>query len=178
MRQTSFANFRCSLSRSLDLVGDWWSPLILRDIFLGLDRFDAIAEDLGLSRNLLTTRLKDLVDGGIVRRERYSEHPPRDRFVLTEAGRELAPIFAALTAWGDRWVAPEAGPPLVFKHRGRGHRLVPRVSCSHCGEAIDADDLEPIPGPGAAKGPGSNLLQKMFRERLSRSPQPAPRPSA
>ncbi|HEX2648068.1 MAG TPA: helix-turn-helix domain-containing protein [Candidatus Dormibacteraeota bacterium] len=178
MRQTSFANFRCSLSRSLELVGDWWSPLILRDIFLGLNRFDEIAEDLGISRNLLTSRLSDLVDGGILAREPYSEHPPRDRFVLTEAGRELVPIFAALTAWGDRWVAPEAGPPLLFKHRGHGHRLVPQVSCAHCGEPVDAGDVEPIPGPGAGKGPGSHLVAKLFRERLSRGPQPARQPSA
>src|SRR5215471_20274126 len=105
MRQTSFADFNCSLARSLEVVGDWWTPLILRDLFLGIDRFDDLAEDLGISRNLLTSRLETLVEGKIVERVRYSEHPPRDRYVLTQAGHELGPIIGALTAWGDKWAA-------------------------------------------------------------------------
>ena len=110
MRQTSFATMACSLARSLELVGDWWTPLIIRDLQLGVDRFDALADDLGISRNLLTTRLAHLVEHGIVARHRYQEHPPRDRYVLTEAGQELFPVLMALIVWGDRWATPEGGP--------------------------------------------------------------------
>src|SRR5262245_22972883 len=98
MRQTSFAQMACSLARSLELVGDWWTPLIIRALQLGVDRFDALAEDLGISRNLLATRLTHLTEHGIVARHRYQDHPPRDRYALTEAGQELWPALMALTA--------------------------------------------------------------------------------
>ena len=122
MRQTSFAQMACSMARSLELIGDWWTPLIIRDLQLGIDRFDALAEDLGISRNLLTTRLAHLTRHGIVARRRYSDHPPRDRYVLTQAGQELVPVLLALTAWGDRWATPEGGPPPPLRapvHPGR-----------------------------------------------------------
>src|SRR5262249_37277275 len=86
-----------------------WTPLIIRDLQLGLDRFDALADNLGISRNLLAARLAHLVEGGIVARRRYQEHPPRDRYVLTEAGQELVPVLMALTAWADRWATPGGG---------------------------------------------------------------------
>src|SRR5215469_6199196 len=93
VRQTSFAQMACSLARGLEAIGDWWTPLIIRDLQLGLDRFDALAEDLGISRNLLAARLAHLTEHGIVARHRYSEHPPRHRYVLTEAGRQLLPVL-------------------------------------------------------------------------------------
>jgi DNA-binding HxlR family transcriptional regulator len=159
MRQTSFADFHCSLARSLELVGDWWTPLIIRDLYLGLRRFDDLAANLGISRNLLTTRLRDLVDSGIVERVRYSERPPRDRYRLTEAGRDFVPILAALTAWGDRWTPPPEGPPLLYGHDG--HRCTPTVCCSTCRQPITADNLEVAPGPGAAPGPGTHLVGRL-----------------
>jgi DNA-binding HxlR family transcriptional regulator len=161
MRQTSFANFHCSLARSLDVVGDWWTPLIIRDLYLGLKRFDDLAANLGISRNLLTTRLRDLVEAGIVERSRYSDRPPRDRYGLTVAGRELVPILATLTAWGDRWTSPPEGPPLLYGHDG--HRCTPTVCCSTCGKPITADNLEVAPGPGAAPGPGTQLVGQFRR---------------
>jgi DNA-binding HxlR family transcriptional regulator len=155
MRQTSFSEMHCSLARSLEVVGDWWSPLVLRDLYVGIDRFDELVRDLGISRNLLASRLDRLVEGGVVHRERYSEHPPRDRYRLTAAGRDLVPILMALTAWGDRWTDPEDGPPIAFEHRGCGHRFVPQVHCSHCGSPIDADQVVPVPGPGGRQSPGT-----------------------
>lgn len=156
MRQTSFANFHCSLARSLDVVGDWWTPLIIRDLSLGLERFDDLVANLGISRNLLTTRLKDLVDAKIVERIRYSERPPRDRYLLTEAGRDLVPILAALTVWGDRWAALPEGPPVVYGHEG--HRCTPTVCCASCGKPVTTENLRVAPGPGAAAGPGTHLV--------------------
>ena len=158
MRQTSFSAMHCSLARTLEVVGDWWSPLVLRSLFLGLDRFDELVEDLGISRNLLAARLVALEEGGVVMRQRYQDRPVRHRYVLTPAGRELVPVLAALTAWGDRWVAPAEGPPLLFRHATCGHRTVPHVTCSHCGDALTADDLEPRPGPGGRAAPGTALV--------------------
>jgi DNA-binding HxlR family transcriptional regulator len=163
MRQTSFAHMHCSLAQALDLIGDWWTPLILRDLFLGLDRFDDLATDLGISRNLLTTRLAELVEHGIVERRRYSERPPRDRYVLTQAGRELAPIFAALTAWGDRWAQPEGGPPVRFEHTLCNHTFKPVVTCSNCGKPVAPDDLRVLPGPGGRSAPGTLLYGRSSR---------------
>src|SRR5438132_182660 len=86
MRQTSFADFHCSLARSLEVVGDWWTPLIVRDVAMGLNRFDELVEDLGISRNLLATRLEDLETNGILQRRQYHERPPRFEYTLTKAG--------------------------------------------------------------------------------------------
>ena len=158
MRQTSFSAMHCSLARALEVVGDWWSPLILRSLFLGLDRFDELVEDLGVSRNLLATRLASLEDGGVIERVPYQDRPVRHRYVLTEAGRDLVPVLAALTAWGDRWVAPAEGPPLTFRHAACGHRTVPQVTCSHCGGRLASDALEPRPGPGGRAAPGTALV--------------------
>ncbi|MFN8022716.1 MAG: helix-turn-helix domain-containing protein [Acidimicrobiales bacterium] len=156
MRQTSFADFHCSLARSLEVMGDWWTPLVLRDLWAGIDRFDDLAADLGISRNLLTQRLEALVADGIVTREAYQERPTRHRYVLSESGRELVPILAALTSWGDRGVAPAEGPPLRFRH-GR-HACTPTVCCSTCGEQLDDDNLGVRPGPGGRVAPGTMLL--------------------
>ena len=161
MRQTSFAQMACSMARSLELIGDWWTPLIIRDLYLGLDRFDALADDLGISRNLLATRLAHLVRHGIVARQRYSEHPPRDQYVLTEAGQDLMPVLLALTAWGDRWATPEGGPPLVFRHRRCGQRFTPAVSCDACGQPIQQGEVEALRGPGARTGPGTAVIAQV-----------------
>jgi len=156
MRRVSFADTHCSLARSLEVMGDWWTPLILRDVYLGVDRFADIAQDLGISRNLLTERLNTLVDNGILGRERYSHRPPRDRYVLTDAGRDLIPILIALTAWGDRWQTPEGGPPIVFGHHG--HTATPVVCCDVCGDRVDPDDVIARPGPGGRKATGTMVL--------------------
>ena len=165
MRQTSFARMQCSLARSLELVGDWWTPLIIRDLQLGVDRFDALAEDLGISRNLLTARLAHLTGHGIVDRRRYQDHPPRDRYVLTDAGQELVPVLMALTAWGDRWATPEGGPPLVFGHRTCGHHFTPTVTCDACGEPVTPADVDVLPGPGARRSPGTRVLTQVLGGR-------------
>jgi len=158
LRQTSFADMHCSLARTLEVVGDWWTPLILRDIYLGIDRFADLATDLGLSRNLLTERLTTLVDNGILRRERYRDRPPRDRYVLTDAGLDLVPILVALTAWGDRWRSPDGGPPIQFRHGE--HRAKPTVACGTCGEPLTADRITAHPGPGGREAPGTMLIAR------------------
>ncbi|HXJ37323.1 MAG TPA: helix-turn-helix domain-containing protein [Candidatus Eisenbacteria bacterium] len=165
MRRTSFAGMHCSMARSLEVMGDWWTPLILRDLHLGLTRFDELAEDLGISRNLLTTRLAALVERGLVERRRYSERPPRHAYHLTEAGRDLVPVLVALTAWGDRWLAPKQGPPLRLQHRTCGKFFTPTVACSHCGETVTAEDVVAHGGPGGRTAPGTRLVAKVLQDR-------------
>lgn len=167
MRQTSFADMHCSLARSLELIGDWWSPLILRDLAIGPRRFDELAADLGISRNVLTTRLEGLVAADIVARSRYQKHPPRDRYELTRAGADLVPVLMALTAWGDRWATPEGGPPLRYRHRNCGHVFTATMSCTSCGQPVKADEVDIIPGPGARRAPGTMLTGEFILDRLN-----------
>jgi DNA-binding HxlR family transcriptional regulator len=158
MKKIDFSEMRCSLARSLDVIGDWWTPLIVRDIFLGVTRFDDIAEDLGISRNLLTRRLKHLVGKGVLSRQAYQTRPTRHDYQLTEAGLDLVPAILALTAWGDRWAQPAEGPPIRFLHRTCGAVFEARVTCSGCGEEIMAADVTALPGPGGAAQPGTMVV--------------------
>jgi DNA-binding HxlR family transcriptional regulator len=164
MKRTSFARMHCSLARSLEVMGDWWTPLILRDLYFGLGRFADIARDLGVSKNLLSMRLAALVERGLVERRRYSERPPRDLYALTTAGRELVPILMALTTWGDRWVGPPEGPPVRFEHRTCGKIVAPAIVCSHCGRQLAVDDVVPRPGPGRRAARGTRLVGRERRE--------------
>ena len=163
MERTSFAQMRCSLARGLEMIGDWWSPLIIRDLFLNVARFDELVEDLGISRNLLTRRLKSLVANGIIERTAYRHGPTRYSYHLTAAGRDLVPAILALTAWGDRWARPREGSPIWFVHGTCGHQFEPRVTCSACGEAIEAEAVTAIAGPGGAMKPGTMLVAKRLR---------------
>jgi DNA-binding HxlR family transcriptional regulator len=163
MKRTSFARMHCSLARGLDLIGDWWSPLIVRDLFLGVGRFDELIENLGISRNLLTRRLNALVRNGIVERKAYLRRPTRYEYRLTKAGRDLVPAILALTAWGDRWARPKEGSPMLFVHETCGHRFQPQVTCSACGEIVAGDTVETVAGPGGAMKPGTMVLARRLR---------------
>ena len=167
MERTSFAQMRCSLARGLDMIGDWWSPLIIRDLFLNVARFDELVEDLGISRNLLTRRLKSLTASGVIERVAYQQRPRRYAYGLTEAGRDLVPAILALTAWGDRWAQPKEGSPILFIHKTCGHRFEPQVTCSACRAAISAETVTAIPGPGGAVKPGTMLVAKRLRGAAS-----------
>jgi DNA-binding HxlR family transcriptional regulator len=166
MRQTSFSGMHCSLARSLDRIGDWWSPLILRDLAIGPRRFDELVVDLGISRNLLTTRLAGLAEAGVIERNLYQDHPPRYQYGLTPAGSELVPVLMALTAWGDRWATPEGGPPVRYRHRDCGEVFTPAVCCSSCGQPVTADQVDLLPGPGGRQAPGTMLAGDFIAQRL------------
>ncbi|WP_194818376.1 helix-turn-helix domain-containing protein [Nocardia sp. XZ_19_385] len=160
MQRTSFAEMHCSIGQSLERVGEWWTPLIVRDIYLGLHRFDDIAENLGISRNLLTRRLEALVTDEIVERQAYQERPLRHEYHLTAAGRELVPVLMALMAWGDKWATPVGGPPVRLVHNDCGEHFTPQVCCSACGKPATADNVTALAGPGAASGPGTKVLAR------------------
>jgi DNA-binding HxlR family transcriptional regulator len=160
MKKARFSSMQCSLARGLDRMGDPWVPLIIRDLFAGVMRFDDLAEDLGISRNLLTQRLKDLVKNKIVVRRVYQTRPQRYEYLLSPAGRDLVPIIMALTAWGDRWAQPKEGAPVEFIHAACGKTFRPEVVCSVCGEPIVADAVRAIAGPGGAAKPGTMVIAR------------------
>jgi DNA-binding HxlR family transcriptional regulator len=138
----------CSVAQCLEVIGEWWSMLIVRDLFLGVRRFDAIQERLGISRNVLADRLDHLMAHGVVERRPYQERPVRHEYVLTDKGRALWPVLSALREWGDRYRAPE-GAPLDVVHAGCGHPVHLVATCEGCGAAVGPRDVEARPGPGA-----------------------------
>lgn len=143
----------CSVAAALNLVGEKWALLAVREIAFGNKRFDAIAHNTGAPRDRLTARLRALEAAGVVARRPYSDHPPRYEYELTEAGRELRTVLLALRAWGDKWAVDS--PPAVFGH-SCGHDLDPAVVCRHCGAEVDPDDLRVrVLAPGwTRQGPG------------------------
>lgn len=137
----------CSVAQCLEVVGEWWTLLILRDSFLGITRFDDFQARLGISRNILQQRLTRLVDSGVLERVSYSDHPPRFEYRLTGKGRDLWPVITTMRQWGDRYAAP-AGPPVVITHKACGHVTEAVLKCSECGEPMTAPDVRAERGPG------------------------------
>lgn len=150
MQRTSFGDMACSIARTLDVIGEPWSPLILRDVWVGMNRFDQIQADLGISRKVLTERLSHLVDEGVLERRPYDRRP-RHEYVLTEKGTDLVDVLLVMTRWGDTWLAGNAGPPVLHRHRACGEISHVDLRCDHCGEPMHAADVELLEGPGAAQ---------------------------
>jgi DNA-binding HxlR family transcriptional regulator len=136
----------CSIARSLELVGDRWTLLIVRDLVLGLSRFDEFLESLGIASNVLTDRLNRLVDEGIVERVRYSDRPERFEYRLTAKGRELGLVLLSLMQWGDRHISAE--PPRIARRRSDRKRVSVALVATD-GTPVEPGDLELVPGPGA-----------------------------
>jgi DNA-binding HxlR family transcriptional regulator len=139
----------CSIARSLELVGERWTLLIVRDLILGLSRFDQLLESLGIATNVLTDRLNRLVDEGIVERVRYSERPERFEYRLTKKGRELGLVLLALMQWGDRHVSEK--PPRIARRRSDRSRVSVALVAGD-GSTVAPGDVELVPGPGARPG--------------------------
>ena len=148
MRRKSFGNMQCPIARSLERVGEWWSILILRDASLGLTRFDEFQESLGIAPNILTRRLKVLVEAGLLERRRYSERPPRDEYVLTQAGREFRPVLWALLAWGNKHFAPE-GASVVIVDSKTGAPAEPVLVDRNSGRSLEPPAFRSAAGPAA-----------------------------
>lgn len=144
----TYGSQNCSIARALELVGERWTILVLRDVFLGLRRFDQIQANLGVGRNVLSSRLQRLCDEGILDRHRYQEHPQRFEYALTAKGRDLSPVLVALMKWGDRHHAPH-GPPRVLHHRDCGGEISDRLVCTTCRTDVTVSQIVTLPGPGA-----------------------------
>jgi DNA-binding HxlR family transcriptional regulator len=145
----------CSIARTLDIVGEKWALLAVREVFLGNRRFDEMVHRTGAPRDTLAARLRTLVGAGILERRRYHEHPARFEYHLTDAGRDLYPVIVTLMRWGDQHLAGDNGPPLLLEHHC-GHQLTAQVVCQACGEPLNARDTHPV---------GASLL---IRRRLPR----------
>ena len=149
MLKNDYENQVCSIAGTLEVVGERWSLLIVRDVLLGLRRFDEIQANLGIARNILQTRLTRLLEHGVLERRPYQERPLRYEYRLTEKGLDLWPAIVALMRWGDRYAAPRAGAPVLLEHRGCGGAVDEHRICGACGERLSVRDVRALPGPGA-----------------------------
>ncbi|HEU4975436.1 MAG TPA: helix-turn-helix domain-containing protein [Baekduia sp.] len=143
----------CSVARTLELVGERWTLLIVRDAFLGVRRFGDFADRLGIARNVLQDRLERLVAAGVLEKVPYCDRPLRHEYRLTAVGRDLWPVIVALLQFGDRHLAAEGGAPMLLLHRGCGGALDDRRRCRRCGADLELDDVEARRGPGGATLP-------------------------
>jgi DNA-binding HxlR family transcriptional regulator len=148
MRHSGLQQENCSIARTVAVLGERWTLVILREAFSRRRRFEDIQRDLGIARNILADRLQRLVAEGILERRAYQQRPERFEYRLTDKGRDLYPVLLALMQWGDRYTAGEAGPPVELIHEPCGQHTHPRLVCDHCGEPIDPRDVRPQPGPG------------------------------
>jgi DNA-binding HxlR family transcriptional regulator len=139
----------CSVAKTLELIGERWTVLILREIYFGRRRFDEMAGGLGIARNVLTQRLQRLQEEGVLTKHRYQERPERFEYRLTEKGLDLWPVLVTMMQFGDRYYAPD-GPPIVLTHTDCGGTLDEHRICTACGERITATNVRAQRGPGAA----------------------------
>jgi DNA-binding HxlR family transcriptional regulator len=147
MLERSYPRQVCSISRALEVLGERWTLLILRDAVFGLTRFEEFQESLGIASNVLTNRLKLLCDEGVLERVPDDERPGRPRYLLTEKGHEAAASLITLMKWGDRHYPNPAGPPRLTIHAGCGGNVGGDLRCERCGERVGFDEIEIRPGP-------------------------------
>lgn len=153
MARPSFEEMNCAIARTLDVIGDRWTGLILRDVSLGITRFDAIQRDLGISRRVLSERLASLVDHGVLQRVPYQQSPTRYDYFLTEKGADLGLVLLAMQAWGNRWLFDADSVPLLLRHVACGAEVTPAMACPECGDQLRPQDTIPVAGPGDLDGP-------------------------
>jgi|TARA_R110001599_G_scaffold343826_1_gene566776 DNA-binding HxlR family transcriptional regulator len=159
MEKVSFADMPCSMANTLDIIGEWWSLLIIRDIFIGINRFNSIRNHLGIARNMLQRRLKRLEDTGIIYKSMLDNG--HGEFRLTDAGVALYPILLALANWGDEWLNEE--PPNLFIHDTCGKPVNATLVCNHCGEPLAAHNITQEPGP-AMQEPEASQLRFLIKQ--------------
>jgi len=170
MLGNAYENQSCSIAAALEVIGERWSLLIVRDVFLGLRRFDEMQADLGIARNVLQTRLARLVEQGVLEKRLYHERPPRYEYMLTDKGLDLWPSIVALMQWGNRYAAPD-GPPVLLEHRGCGGMVDEHRICETCAARLSVRDVRALPGPGAT--PEHPLLRRLQKQAVQEHSAPA-----
>src|ERR1700722_1386787 len=170
MLKNDYEGQNCSIARSLELVGERWTILVLRDVFLGRRRFDQMQQSLGVARNVLAARLDRLVGEGVLEKVPYQERPPRHEYRLTSKGLDLWPVIVELLRWGDRYAAP-SGPPIVLRHKDCGGELGGHRICTRCGELLEVGDVRAEAGPGFGARGGTKSSSG-----AAAGPRPSPRP--
>jgi DNA-binding HxlR family transcriptional regulator len=157
MKRTSLSGQPCAIARTVDVIGEWWTPLILRDLMRGNRRFDGLLESLNISRNILTDRLKTLVNEGVVARHRYQTNPDRYEYILTSKGEDLFPVLLSIMGWGDKWALDNCCTPVKLRHVVCGEIIRPQVVCAHCKQELRLHDARLVTPPEAlASSPSGN----------------------
>ncbi len=141
MLNRTYPGQACSIARALEVVGERWTLLILRDTYRGTRRFDDLQASLGVTRGVLASRLSRLVEEGLLERRPYQANPARFEYIPTAKGRELWPVLMHLLLWGDRYYPAPNGPPQVAEHTGCGGRLTPQLTCDQCGRQLGPGDV-------------------------------------
>jgi len=149
MLKRDYEGQNCSIARTLELIGERWTLLIIRDLFMGIRRFEDLQTHNGVARNVLSARLARLVDEGILEKRAYQDRPARFEYRLTEKGIALWPVLITLLKWGDAYTG-DNGPPIVIEHKGCGGEVTGHLTCARCGKSLTARDARPRPGPGAS----------------------------
>jgi DNA-binding HxlR family transcriptional regulator len=155
LRRTRFDEWPCPIARVTDLVGDWWTPLVMREAFSGRKRFEEFTEALGVSRPILTQRLNRLVDEGLLVKVAYEEHPPRYEYRLTEKGRQFYSVLAAMWRFGTDWLFDDDGSPLVLTDRETGDEVRPLVIDEYTGKPIDVRAVRVRSAKAFGRKPGA-----------------------
>jgi len=151
----------CSIARALELVGERWSLLILRNsLFAGSTRYGEFQRSLGIATNVLQDRLDGFVEAGVMERRRLPDQPEVHEYLLTEKGRDFAPALIALTEWGDKWAAPD-GAPILYRHAACGSPVAVEVRCATCGRLDVFDDIRALPGPGMPADRAERILARL-----------------
>jgi DNA-binding HxlR family transcriptional regulator len=169
MKRTSLADQPCSIARTLDVVGEWWAPLILRDVAYGVRRFGEIQDDLGISANVLSDRLGALVAAGILETHVYQQRPERHEYRLTGKGADLIPALLALMQWGDRWTWQGKRGPVRVVHHDCGQEVSVEVRCETCDRELELGDLRAKPRRGVVDAPGEGEPGRLSGMRLQAS---------
>ncbi len=152
MKRTDTSEWPCTIARAADILGDHWNLLIVRQACLGTRRFDDFQAALGIGRNILTQRLSRLVDEALLTRVEYQQNPVRYEYRLTDKGRDVYPLLAAMAAWGERWRTGPEGTPLVLHHTACDHDMHAVVVCSECAAPLDVRQVRAKAGPGYPEG--------------------------
>ena len=151
MKWDTLEEENCSVARTVSVIGDRWTLLLLRECFLRVRRFDEFQARLGITRHLLAERLKKLVRVGVLRRVPYQDRPKRYEYILTQKGLDLYPVMMSIVHWGDTHMVDERGRPLLHQHKKCGHLFDPVMVCSECKEPLAARDVITLAGPGIAE---------------------------
>jgi DNA-binding HxlR family transcriptional regulator len=149
MRWSEIGGERCSVARTLSVIGERWTMLVLREAFRGVRRFEDFQRHTGASRPVLAERLRQLTADEVLRRERYAEKPDRYEYRLTAKGLDLYPVIVSLMSWGDTWMDDGSGPPLLLTHVDCAAPLAPTLACGSCGEPVTARDVRATPAENA-----------------------------
>ncbi len=165
MLGSDYESQACSIAGALEVVGERWSLLLVRNVMLGLRRFDEIQENLGIARNVLQTRLTRLLEQGVLEKRLYQQHPPRYEYRLTEKGLDLWPTIVALMQWGDRYAVPAGGPAVLLEHRGCGGAVDGHRVCEACSAKLSVREVLATPGPGAP--PAHPLVRRGVRAQAA-----------